>query len=91
MHVRPRRGLLLQFMLLQFKKTANIVIQYQDFVDVFEKKNVDMLLEHRPYDCPIDLQEGAKPPFGPIYNLSENELQALRDYIDENLGKKFIC
>ncbi len=31
-----------------------------------------------------------RPPFGPIYNLSQNELAALRDYLDENLAKNFI-
>lgn len=29
-------------------------------------------------------------PFGPIYNLSEKELEALREYLDENLKKGFI-
>lgn len=29
-------------------------------------------------------------PFGPIYNLSETELEALREYLDENLKKGFI-
>jgi hypothetical protein len=57
---------------------------------VFEKKNVDMLSQHRPYDCAIDLQEGIQPPFGPIYNLSQNKLLTLRDYLDENLAKNFI-
>ena len=28
--------------------------------------------------------------FGPIYNLSETELQVLKEYIDENLRKRFI-
>ncbi len=44
---------------------------------MFEKKNVDTLLEHRPYDYMIDLEKGAQPPFGPIYNLSQDELVAL--------------
>ena len=64
--------------------------QYQDFKDVFEKKNADLLPKHRPYDCAIELQEGTQPPFGPIYNLSQTELTALREYIDENLAKGFI-
>jgi hypothetical protein len=38
---------------------------------MFEKKNVDRLPKDRPYDCLIDLQEGASPPFGPIYGLSK--------------------
>lgn len=49
-----------------------------------------MLLEHRPYDNTIDLQNGAQPPFGPIYNLSENELVELQKYIDEKVDKSFI-
>jgi hypothetical protein len=65
-------------------------MQYLDFKDVFEKKNADILPEHRPYDCVIELQDGAQPPFGPIYNLSQTELAALREYIDKNLSKNFI-
>jgi hypothetical protein len=64
--------------------------KYSEFADVFSKENADILPEHRPYDCPIDLQENAQPPFGPIYNLSQPELKALREYIDENLAKGFI-
>ncbi len=51
--------------------------RYKDFVDVFEKINADQLPTHRPYDCPIDLEEGHSPPFGPIYGLSEPELKTL--------------
>lgn len=70
--------------------SSNIPTQCKEFGNVFEKKNADILPEHRPYDCAIDLEEGAQPPFGPIYNLSQNELAALREYIDENLAKNFI-
>ena len=51
--------------------------RYKDFSDVFEKRNADRLPEHWRYDCPIDLQEGACPPFDPIYGLSAPELKAL--------------
>jgi hypothetical protein len=67
-----------------------IPMQYHNFKDVFEKKNADILPEYRPYDCAIELQDGAQPPFGPIYSLSQMELAALREYIDENLSKNFI-
>jgi hypothetical protein len=63
---------------------------YKEYQDVFEKKNIDLLPQHRLYDCIIDLQEGTQPPFGPIYNLSQNELVALWKYLDENLDKNFI-
>jgi len=49
-----------------------------------------MLLQHQPFDCVIDLQEGAQPPFGPIYNLSLTKLVELRQYINKNLAKNFI-
>jgi len=64
--------------------------KYKDFVDVFEKINVDQLPAHSPYDCLTNLEEGHSPPFGPIYGLSEPELQALCDYFTENLAKGFI-
>jgi hypothetical protein len=51
--------------------------RYKEYQDVFEKKNTDLLPQHCPYDCTIDLQEGTQPPFGPIYNLSQNKLIAL--------------
>jgi hypothetical protein len=62
-------------------KPIKLPKKYKDFVDVFEKNKVYQLLEHCPYDCPIDLEEGQSPTFGPIYGLSEPELQALRDYL----------
>ena len=65
--------------------------KYEDFGDVFERKNVDFLpLSDRSYHCPIDLQEGVSPLFGPIHGLSEPKLQGLRTYLDENLEKGFI-
>ena len=65
-------------------------LEYADFAEVFSKVEADQLPPHREYDCPIDLVDGKVPPFGPIYPLSEPELQALREYLDENLAKGFI-
>lgn len=55
-------------------------------MDVFEKKNVDTLLKHHLYDCMIDLELEIEPPFGPIYNVSQIELTALREYIYEKFN-----
>ena len=63
---------------------------YHEFADVFSKEKADKLPDHSLYDHTIPLENGASPPFGPIYRLSEVELQALRDYLEENLGKGFI-
>jgi len=72
------------------QKPTKLPAEYEEYRDVFEKKNTDTLFQHQPYDCGIELQEGAQPPFGPIYSLSQNELAALQDYLDENLTKNFI-
>ena len=72
------------------EKSSGLLDRYKEYQDVFEKKNADMLPQHRPYDYGIDLQEGTQPPFGPIYSLSQNELIALREYLNENLAKNFI-
>ena len=48
------------------------------------------LPEHQPYDLHIDLEEGTKPPLGHLYSLSEAELKALYEFIDENLSSGFI-
>lgn len=64
------------------KTSSGIPSQYQDYQDIFEKKNADILPEHRSYDCSIDLKEGTQPPFGPIYSLSQDELTELKTYIE---------
>jgi hypothetical protein len=57
---------------------------------MFEKKNANTLLEHHPYACTIDLEKGTQLPFRSIYNMSQDELANLCEYIDQNLEKGFI-
>ena len=64
--------------------------KYKEFSDVFDKMKANTLPEHRPYDCPIDLQLGKEPPWDTIYILSPVELETLLEYIDENLANEFI-
>jgi len=72
-------------------ETPEIPEQYRDLAEVFSKAKAHELPPHRGHlDHHIPLEEGAKPVFGPIYNLSETELRILKDYIDENLRKRFI-
>jgi hypothetical protein len=54
---------------------------------VFEKKNADTLSKHWSYNYTINLEEGVQLAFKPIYNLSQDELTMLCEYIDENLKK----
>ena len=69
---------------------SNVPPEYHEFADVFSKSKADTLPEHRPYDLKINLEDGAVPPLGPIYSLSQLELETLREYIDENLRSGFI-
>src|SRR5437762_7505724 len=70
---------------------SQIPPEYHEFVEVFSKKQSDKLPEHRPYDHRIPLEEGAVPPWAQsIYHLTPEELDVLRKYIDDNLGKRFL-
>ena len=55
-----------------------------------EPKGKEALPKRQPWDHQITLMEGKLPTFGPIYQLSETELEVLRDYLKVNLAKGFI-
>ncbi|HEY9845636.1 MAG TPA: retropepsin-like aspartic protease/reverse transcriptase, partial [Candidatus Caenarcaniphilales bacterium] len=55
-----------------------------------EETGANALPKHQPWDHEIKLEDGKKPPFGPIYGMSEGELKEVRRYLDENLRKGFI-
>ena len=67
-----------------------VLEEYHDFTDVFSKSKAGILAEHRLYDLKITLEEGASPPLGPIYSLSQEELLALCKFINENTAMGFI-
>jgi len=65
-------------------KEPEIPQEYTDLKDVANKEAAHtlpnpMLVEHE-----IDTED-KEPPFKPLYNLSENELAVLRQYIVDNL------
>ena len=71
--------------------SPTIPAEYEDLADVFSEEKANTLPPLRgTLDHMIPLEEGSKPTFGPIYNLSETELKVLREYLDENLQKGFI-
>lgn len=70
--------------------SAGVPEEYHEYLDVFSKKKADQLPPHWPFDHRITLEDGKTPPFGPIYPLSEKELAALREYLEENLPKGFV-
>ena len=69
---------------------SHIPKEYHDFADVFSKAKADTLPPHRPYDLKIDLEEGSSPPVGTLYSLSQSEVVALREFIDEHVRIGFI-
>jgi hypothetical protein len=64
--------------------------QYHEFMDVFSKKAANRAAEHRPYDLEIVVKPDFKPKWGPLYNLSEEEMVLLKEYIDAMLEKGFF-
>ena len=64
---------------------------YRHFSDVFSKGSANSLPPHREYDLKINIKETAKALLGPVYPLSQSELGALHEFIDEHLNMGFIC
>jgi hypothetical protein len=65
--------------------------KYREFTKLFqEEKGPEALPKHKPWDHEIRLEPGKEPGFQSIYKLSEEELTALREYIDTMLKKGFI-
>jgi len=64
-------------------EAPNVPLEFREYLNIMGKEAADALPEHKPYDCKIDLQEGSTAPWGPIYPLSEIELQTLREWLKE--------
>jgi hypothetical protein len=65
-------------------------VKYHDFADVFSKQKANKLAPHRHYDLKIDIDKGTHPPLGLIYTLSQSELSAVREFLDEHSSIRFI-
>ena len=59
-----------------------IPLQYSDYKSVYNRQYSDEIPPHLSFDHAIDMVERKEPPWGPIYTLSEKELQVLREYLD---------
>ncbi len=66
-----------------------IPAKYYDLLDVFSKKNSDILLSHRKYHK-IKLEEEQKYGYAPLYKMPPQELDAVKHYLDLYLAKGFI-
>jgi hypothetical protein len=69
---------------------------YHEFLDVFSKDKADELPPHRgpgvDHEIPLNKVNGEEPevPWGPLYNMSRDELLVLRKTLTELLDKGFI-
>ena len=62
---------------------AGVHVFYHEFKKVFGKEMQSVLPEHGPQDCAIELLPNTQPPSGKLYPISQDELQLLREYIEE--------
>ena len=64
---------------------------YKEYESLFQEgPRSEALPKHQPWDHDIPTVPGETPTFRPIYQMSEWELKALKEFIDENLAKGFI-
>ena len=68
--------------------SSKIPDSLKDYADVFSNEEAGKLPSHEGRDHAIETT--AEPPFGPLYNLSNTELAALRGYLDDALAKGWI-
>ncbi|KAJ3487209.1 hypothetical protein NLI96_g3698 [Meripilus lineatus] len=69
---------------------SNIPHEYYNFADVLSESQANTLALHHLYDLKINLDEGVSPLWELIYSLSQDELHALCEFIEENLCTGFI-
>jgi len=59
--------------------------QYHDYLDLFRPSTAEKVDPRRTFDHAIDRKPDTQPPWGPIYPLSQKQLEALRKYLDDML------
>ncbi|KAH9245824.1 hypothetical protein BASA81_016658 [Batrachochytrium salamandrivorans] len=60
------------------------------FLPCFRKIRPKLFLQHRDFDCSIDLKPGSEPFHGKIYQLTREEDKVMQEWIKDNLRKGFI-
>jgi hypothetical protein len=72
------------------EKLAHVPEAYRDFIDIFSKAASDQLPPHRSYDHKITLESNNTLKYSPLYKMSLEELETLKQYLINNLEKGFI-
>ena len=64
--------------------------QYQDYLYLFRPSTMERLTPRYTFDHAIDLKPDTQPSWGPIYPLSQKQLEALWKYLDNMLKQGII-
>ncbi len=64
--------------------------KYQNFLDVFDRAQVNKLSSHHSYDHKIKLTNNVTSSRCRAYQMSLYKLQKIKEYLNENLSKNFI-
>jgi hypothetical protein len=65
--------------------------QYHKYLLLFGPEQSEKLPEHQPYDHAINLTPDTEPKWGPVYRLSREEFEALKEYIAKMIKEGKIC
>ncbi len=77
----------------QSKNVDSVTIlsfKYFEFLNIFFKKNVDILFLHQTHDHIIHFKEDAQFSVFTLYDMSRDKILELCRYLNENLSKDFI-
>jgi len=72
----------------ELKKKLSIV--YHNFLNVFDREKTTQLPLHRSYDHKIELEDENQLSRSRLYLMLSYKLQKVKEYLEENLKKKFI-
>ncbi len=67
-----------------------LLIIYHDFLNVFNKEKTTHLSLHQSYNHKIELEDESQFFKSQLYSMSSHKLQKIKEYLEENLKKKFI-
>jgi hypothetical protein len=69
-----------------------VLLAFHNLVYTFSKKKSNELLSYRPYNHKIKIELDKRILLGyySLYNQTNEELKALKDYLEDNLKKRFI-
>jgi hypothetical protein len=67
-----------------------VPFKFKKWTDIMITEAEQRLPSHKPYNHTIDLQDGQHLPWGPVYPLSETELEVLRHWLKNMMATRKI-